>query len=135
MSESRRSLIMRYSVTTAIGLFLVFSYASSFDLAELTLVEKYHVLCDAFSLPGILLILLGLLIKMNNVGALDTMAFGLSYLVHMFIPGGIDRMDSYLDFVEARREKRVKGYGFLFVVGFVLFGIAVIFLLLYFSES
>ena len=135
MSKESRSLILRYSVTSAIGLFLVYSYASSFDFAQLTLMEKYHVLCDAFSLPGILLILLGLLIKMNNVGALDTMAFGLSYLIHMFIPGGVDNMDTYLDFVEARREKRVKGYGFLFVVGFILFAIAVVFLLLYFSES
>lgn len=135
MSKSMRSKIMKYVSAVVIGLAMVYYYASSRDIGALESVEQYHILCDAFTLPGLFMVLCGLLVSMNNVGALDTISYAFHYLLHTFLPVAFGEGESYLDYVEARREKRVKGYGFLFVVGLVFMAVAVIFLFLYFSAS
>ena len=132
MSKALRTKIIKYLVTIVIGAACVISYLSAYDLSVEPEVERYRILTDAFSLPGIFMILVGLLIKMNNLGALDTIAYGFSFVIHMIIPGWFGKMEKYLDYVEARREKRVTGYGFLFVVGGILFGISLVFVVLFY---
>ena len=41
-------------------------------------------------------------------------------------------MGHYLDYVEERREKRVKGYSFLFIIGGSLLAISLVFLVLFY---
>ena len=133
MTKARKTKILCYVTAIVINAYLVFSYVRSYDIGSLELVERYHVLCDAFFLPGVIMIFLGLLMVMNNLGALDTMAFGFSYVLHMLAPGAFDKMDSYLDFIEKRRANRSGGYGFLFVIGSVMIAISVVFLVLFYS--
>ena len=135
MTKALKTKIICYLTSIVVCGCLVYSYASSHDIATLSQVDQYHVLCDAFFLPGLIMIFLGLLMVMNNLGALDTMAFGFSYVMHMLAPGAFDKMDSYLEFIEKRRANRSSGYGFLLVVGSVMVAISVVFLVLYFSVS
>lgn len=133
MTKALKTKIMCYVTSILINAYLVFSYASSRDIGSLELVDRYHVLCDAFFLPGLIMVFLGLLMVMNNLGALDTMAYGFSYVMHMLAPGAFDKMDSYLDFIEKRRANRSGGYGFLLVVGGIMIAVSVVFLVMYCS--
>ena len=135
MTKALKTKIMCYVTSIVINAYLVFSYVRSHEIGTLPRIDQYHVLCDAFFLPGLIMIFLGLLMVMNNLGALDTMAFGFSYVMHMLAPGAFDKMDSYLDFIEKRRANRSSGYGFLLVIGSVMVAISVVFLVLYFSVS
>ena len=132
MSKFVKSMLLRYLVTVAVGLSLVFSYIAPRDLVNKTLTEQYHILCDAFTLPGLFMMLIGLMLLMGNLGALDAISFAFHYLFHTFLPFTGESM-TYLEFVEDRREHRIHGYGFLFVVGAVFTAIAVVFLMLYMS--
>ena len=122
--------ILKYGLALAAGLGMVYAYVAPRDLASQTLIEQYHILCDAFTLPGLLMASVGLMVLMGNLGALDTLAFAVHYLLHTFIPL-LGKGKSYIDFVLERREHRVHGYGFLFVVGLLLTTVGVVFLVLY----
>ena len=122
--------ILKYGLALAAGLGMVYAYVAPRDLASQTLIEQYHILCDAFTLPGLLMASVGLMVLMGNLGALDTLAFAVHYLLHTFIPL-LGKGKSYIDFVLERREHRVHGYGFLFVVGLLLTAVGVVFLVLY----
>ena len=133
MTKALKTKIICYVTSIIVNAYLVYSYATSRDIGALAQVDQYHILCDAFFLPGLIMVFLGLLMVMNNLGALDTMAYGFSYVLHMLAPGAFDKMDSYLDFIEKRRANRGSGYGFLLVVGTVMVVIAIVFLVLYYS--
>ena len=132
MIKFLKSILARYLITVAVGLSFVYSYIAPRDLANQTLIEQYHILCDAFTLPGLFMMLIGLMLLMGNLGALDAISFAFHYLFHTFLPLTGESM-TYLEFVEDRREHRIHGYGFLFIVGAVFTAIAVVFLLLYMS--
>lgn len=133
MSKSLRTKIVKYAIASIACLLVAYGYAASRNFSEQILVEQYRILCDAFTIPGAMMVLLGMLIGLGNLGALDSVAYLLSYLVRIFAPAAFDPVDSYLDFVESRREKRVKGYGFLYVVGGISLAIAIVFLILFYS--
>ena len=124
--------ILKYVLALAAGLGMVYAYIAPRDLASQTLVEQYHILCDAFTLPGLLMASVGLMVLMGNLGALDTLAYAVHFLLHTFIPL-LGKGKSYLDFMLERREHRVHGYGFLFVVGLLLTAVGIVFLLLYYN--
>lgn len=98
----------------------------------MTPVLQYRVLCDAFTIPGAMMVLFGMLMSLNNLGALDTIAYLMSFLPRIIAPGAFGEPEKLIDYVERRREKRTKGYGFLYIVGFLYLGIAIIFLVLFY---
>lgn len=132
MSKERRAVIGKYAITGGIGIAFVAFYLSNNDLSMASRQDQYRILCDAFTLPGLFMLLLGAMIVMNNLGALDLLAYGMRYVVHLIVPSWDFSKQSYYDYVEERRNKRVKGFGFLFVVGGILFGIGLIFLALFY---
>ena len=138
MSEARRKLLIRYGITIGVSALMVWSVISIRtselgSFSQLSTMLRYQVLCDAFTVPGMLLILSGLLMFVANEGAMDGLGYLGHYLKNMFLPGSRNKTKKYFDYVEAKREKRVKGFGFLFVVGGVLMLIALVFLGLFYS--
>lgn len=133
MSKARRIVVFRTLLTFAAGLGFAAYYILSRDIGEQAAVERYRILCDGFSLPGLFLLLIGLLFAMSNLGALDSISYLMKYALRMLLPGVFGQMEHYLDYVEARREKRVRGYGFLFLVGGVLMAASLVFLILFYS--
>ena len=63
--------------------------------------EKYRILCDAFSVPGMLLIMISALLYLSERGAFDAIAYGLKRLLYAVIPIG-----AVGDFYEYKRGKR-----------------------------
>lgn len=133
MRKSRKVMILRCLSAAAVGGAVAWFYGTSRWQEEMELVEQYRVLCDAFSIPGILMVLFAMLFSLNNLGALDTIAYLMSFLPRMIAPGAFGEPEKLIDFVENRRQKRSKGYGFLYIVGFIFLGIAIVYLVLFYK--
>ena len=96
------------------------------------LVEKYRILCDAFSVPGMMLIMTGFLVMVSNQGAFEGIGYAVKYAAKMLIPGP-KKMEKYYDYLQRRRGKKIQGYGFLFIVGGCNLLIAGIFMALFYN--
>ena len=132
MRRSRKVNLLRCLSAAAVGGAVAWLYATSRWEADMTPVLRYRVLCDAFTIPGAMMVLFGMLMSLNNLGALDTIAYLMSFLPRIIAPGAFGEPEKLIDFVERRREKRTKGYGFLYIVGFLYLGIAIYFLVLFY---
>lgn len=133
MSDTAKTNLLKYGLSGGTCAAMVVIYAWLRDFGTLPLVEKYLVLCDGFTLPGVLFLALGCMIWISAQGALDGIGYVVSYAVKMLIPGKKEEQERYYDYVERRREKRVKGYGFLFVVGGVCMVFVAVFMILFYS--
>ena len=133
MRKSIKVGILRCLSAAAVGSAVAWWYGTSRWVEDMALVEQYRVLCDAFSIPGVMMVLFALLFSLNNLGALDTIAYLMSFLPRMIAPGAFGEPEQLIDFVERRRLKRSKGYGFLYIVGFIFLGIAIFYLVKFYS--
>lgn len=133
MKKSLKVNILRCLSAAAVGGAVAWWYANSRWEEDMSLVEQYRVLCDAFTIPGAMMVLFGMLMSLNNLGALDTIAYLMSFLPRMLAPGAFGEPEKLIDYVERRREKRSKGYGFLYIVGFIYLGIAIFYLVRFYS--
>lgn len=133
MNRSRKVNILRCLSAAALGGAVAWWYINSRWSDDLSQLEQYRVLCDAFTIPGAMMVLFAMLLSLNYLGALDTLAYLLSYIPRIFAPGAFGDPENLVDFVENRREKRKKGYGFLYVVGFIYLGIAIFYLVRFYS--
>ena len=135
MMKDRRTLLLKYGITAAVGGFMAWSVLDlhGFALAE-TLADRYRILADAFTIPGVILLLSGVLVLIANEGMFEGISYVVSYAVKMLIPGVSKEQERYADYVERRREKGpVKGIGFLFVTGGVFMAAALLFVALFYS--
>lgn len=133
MRRSRKVSILRCLSAAAVGGAVAWLYANSRWEADMEPVLQYRVLCDAFTIPGAMMVLFAMLFSLNNLGALDTIAYLMSFLPRMLAPGAFGEPEKLIDYVERRREKRTKGYGFLYIVGFIFLGFAVYYLVKFYS--
>lgn len=132
MRKSLKVNILRCLSAAAVGGAVAWWYVGSRWEADMSQVMQYRVLCDAFTIPGAMMVLFGMLMSLNNLGALDTIAYLMSFLPRMIAPAAFGEPEKLIDFVERRREKRSKGYGFLYIVGFIYLGIAIYYLVLFY---
>ena len=132
MSEKVRKGLLKYGISTAVCGILVVFYCAVRDFSQMELVEKYRTLCDAFTIPGLLALCVGVLIWASN----DGMFYGLSYCLNVawraLIPGARYKFERYYDYVTRKKEKRIDGYGFLFLCGGVCMAVALVFMLLFY---
>lgn len=132
MSEKLRNGLLKYGISAAVCGILVVFYCAARDFSQMELVEKYRTLCDAFTVPGLLALCVGVLIWASN----DGMFYGLGYCLNVawraLIPGARYKFERYYDYVTSKKEKRITGYGFLFLCGGVCMAIALVFMLLFY---
>ena len=130
MSASRAWV--KYAVTTAVcALWGALILRTDGYSAALPVTEKYRFLCDALTVPGLMVFLVGVLTALANEGSFNAISYAVRYAVRRLIPGTGGQKETYADYVERRREKRVRGYGFLFHVGGAFFAAGIVFLLLF----
>ncbi len=138
MKPALKSRLSKYGSAILICAAVVWMYLSGRvesveAFRNLPVMEQYRLLCDAFFIPGTLSILSGCLIALGNAGALDALGYIGYWMLNTFLPNRTGKVDSYFDYVQEKKEKRVKGYGFLFLVGGVFLGICLVYLWLYYS--
>ena len=136
ISPLKKNLI-KYGISISLALLLAFFYVYvriDFTNPEATpLVELYRIVCDAFTIPGLILLMLGCLMSLSNIGAIDGLGYVVSIAVKMLLPGGGLKMERYKEYLDRRRANRVRGYGFLYLVGAGCMAVALIFMALFYS--
>ena len=132
MRKSTKANIYKCMIAASSGLLLAWFYTNSRWSDELTTAEQLCILCDAFSLPGIFMTLAAMLCSINYSGGLDTIAYLMSWIPRSFAPGLFGEPMHLVDYVEDRRSKRKKGYGFLYIVGLIFLAVALVFLVLFY---
>lgn len=136
MTPRLKSNLIKYGVTIAICGAATAGLLFYFDVGSLNLVNRYRVICDSFTIPGIMCLLSGLMMFVSNEGAFDGLGYALSVAAKAFVPGARKKTETYHDYLERKkelRENKVTGYGFLFVVGAVFLGIAMVFYYLFYT--
>lgn len=125
---------IRYGVCTVVGLLIALLIALSRGVFSMEPMERYRVLADAFTIPGVLMLCFGGLFFVSNAGAMNGIGYAMSHLFRAIVPGRNTREEeTYLDYVERKREKRVHGYGFIVHTGLGFLAVSLVFILLFYQ--
>lgn len=134
MRDDVKLLIKKYGIATAIAtmmtLFVIYIRDYSNDM---NLLDKYWILADAFTVPGVIFIMVGCLVAISTTGFFDSIAYAMKGLARAVLPFYDKSDEKYYDYKTKREEKRFKGYGFIFVVGGIFTAISLVFTALYMS--
>lgn len=127
-----KSNLIKYGISIGIAIGMVLLTLWTHDFYEETELEnKYKILSDAFTIPGVTYIMLGLLVALSNEGSLSAIGYMLKRCFKMLIPFSNKDNEKYADYVANR--KRVEGYSFLFYTGLLFLIVAIVFIFLFYS--
>ena len=119
--------------TVAAGIVMLVLWGQNyFALTESS--ARCKALCDAFTVSGLMLILLSALVWVSGKGVFLGIGYAVSWLVHTLIPFGARRHETYADY----RERKTggggpKGYSFVFFTGLAFFAVAIVMLIVYYN--
>lgn len=134
MSVRTKDLLLKYGLSALAGLILFSIHMILNYSNDLPVLEKYHVLCDAFSIPGILLVCFGFLLFASSLGALDGVGYGIMIAFKMLIPGkNRKNPEKYGDYLDRKRNSRAKGFWPVIYVGLIYLAIAILFLVKFYA--
>jgi hypothetical protein len=135
MPEKIRKLIGKYLTAASIGGVLVCLTLWLNDFSSLTeKLDRYRVLTDAFSIPGVILIMVGCLVFISTDGFFDMISYALSKLGRSLVPFSKKTDESYYDYKTRKSGQRFTGYSFLFFTGLAFLAVALVFLALFFAN-
>lgn len=136
MSGNKVTVLIKYGVTVLAAGLMTWATLSLHGFAQAqAAVDRYRILADAFTIPGLFLILLGALVWVARQGTFDGLRYSLGYVFKRLIPfGATDKPEKYYDYVEKRKEKRKQSgsYAYLFVVGGAFMAAAILFMILFY---
>jgi len=134
--NNKRSLLLKYGITIIIALAISAWYYFSNNGSTLKGSDLYKVLADAFTIPGIFILMFGLIIFASNEGALDALSYVVHYAGRTLVPfGRLKKPMKYAEYKESRKEHNISGYSFMLVVGIIFCLIAVVFIMLFHSNQ
>ena len=128
MTKGKRYLLSCLFVAVTGG-----AYLASRDFAGSDWHTRLGLLCNALTVPGVLLLCIGALLWAKDQRALDGLSYGLTLAARALIPGKrLRREENYREFVARKRATRRGGYSFLLITGGITTTISLLFLLLYY---
>lgn len=129
-----RKVILQYAITTvAAGLVSLLALHLRDFWSATELVDKYKYLADAFTIPGVLLIMISALIWISSTGFFDGIAYAATRVGGMLIPfykKGKEHQ-TYYDYKMSKKDKAPHGYSFLFFVGLAFMVVSIVFVVLF----
>lgn len=134
----RKKTIRKYVICFAIGAAIMALYmmTGGFQTAQ-DAGERYRILCDAFSIPGVLFLGSGLLTWAAGQGTFDGMSYSCGLFFKVINPFKKFEREEYHAYVERKRTgRRAKGSRlYLYITGGVFLAVAGVFLLLFYAVS
>ena len=132
MNEKIIALIKKYVsaffiLGAATGIILLLRNFSPADDAAV----RYLNLADAFTIPAVIMLMIGLLIWISTTGNFDMLTYAFSRAKEAFIPSPGYKHEQFYDYKVRKDAKRIKGYSFLFVAGGIYMIPAIVFNVLY----
>lgn len=131
MSKRTKSIIRTYGLTILLASCVTIYYIRSNSFSLLSTIQKYRVLCDAFTIPAVFLICFAVALMISNAGFFDGVFYGIKTGLKMLIPGLGLTNESYADYKARKRNKPIKGFWFILHVGLLFLAIAIVFLVLF----
>ncbi len=138
--------ILQYSITTVVGGLIAYWIMYSQGLFQLLgatgsspekTAEILFILCDAFFVPGIMLVMVGILMWIATTGLFDSLGYAARTALHLIFPTGLKERKTFYDYKVEKAEKREGSkplYFILFVgIGFIV--ISVLMLIIWSSYS
>lgn len=125
---------IKYGVTLLIGLIAAFIICCTKGIfSKKTLADVYHILTDAFFVPGVIILCFGLLVFASNEGNFTMMSYGIKRFFSLFKRDISKELgQTYADYKLAHKgEKHPILY--LLICGGVLIVISILFLFLYYD--
>lgn len=91
------------------------------------------ILCDAFFIPGVLMLCMGILVVCSNGGTFDMLAYGIRAFFALFNKEARDR--KYPTFYDYRKAKQDKPHSFwyMIIIGGAFVAVSIVLLLLYYK--
>ena len=127
MNEDKKALLKRYLICFCVGAALVL-----FVFAIKGFFIDIHVLSDAFSSAGLLMILFAGLMFVSGEGAFLGIGYAFSRALHVFIPMPTQKVETYAEYRERKTgKKKSKGDGCLFLTGLFYLLIGIIFTIIW----
>lgn len=138
MRNSQKRGFLPYLISGLFVIALAALYIGLRDFLNQTLVDQYLILTDAFSIPGMLLILLGCLIWATDLGGFYGIGYVFNYamksIMSFVVPGALGQIENYHDYVFRKKaEGHITGYGFLFITGGISLVISFVFMYLFYQ--
>ena len=125
---------MKYSIATTVGIGLaILSLSLGGYSADSAAVDKYRMLCNAFTIPAILLIMVGCLVSISTTGFFDMISYGFSRAARALIPGGRRPDQSYAAYKERKEKSRFQDYSFILITGILFLVVAIVFMILFYN--
>ncbi len=126
--------LIRYSVTLGVGLAiaLIVSFAKSLYWQD-TAADVMRALSDCFVVPGMLLLLFGLLVVCSNGGTFDMLGYGTRKVLLLFRRKQDEKdKETFYDYRKRKQESK-RSFAYLLICGGVYIFIGLIFLILYYN--
>lgn len=128
-----KKIILRYSITFGIGLIAAFLIMISKSIfSQESSRDVFRILTDAFFVPGVVICGYGLLVMASNGGTFDMLTYGIKRFFSLF-QRDINKVKhkTFYEYRMAKQENK-NPFWYLVIVGLVLIGISMIFLILYY---
>ena len=128
--------LLQYGVTGFIAGMMAYLALWLRDFStDLPLLEQYRMLSDAFTIPGVILIMVGFLVMIANAGNLMGVAYTVGHAIRNLVPFANRRDERYYDYYKRKKEQgKVTGYGFIFITGAVFMAVSLVFYALFYMH-
>lgn len=126
------AITFAFAIAMAIGGYFII--LSSFNLNWDD--NKWRLLTDAATFPGVFLILVYLLVKLSNGGAFDAISYSLQLVFYTVFFRSLRETKlprSYTEYRLLKQGKKRAGFSYLLIVGGIFLLITVVFLILYYQ--
>lgn len=133
MDKNVRKIVIKYSIGIVIAGLLVWwmIYSNGYD-ASLPQLIKIKILADAFTVPGLLMVMFYLLLWAGSHGALNALTWAVTNMFYSLVPGLASRKESYGDYLARKSGKsNMRAFLFLLIIGGILLIVAFVFLFIY----
>ncbi len=135
LENNSKSKLLKYGITFAVAavIAVIIMWAKGLFTATAK-ADVYRILCDAFFVPGIMYVLLGLLFFVAGAGSFDGFNYALKMAFLRFTFSKNKKRVTYAEYKESKDEKRKDGFSilFLFLIGLIFVVVSIIMLILYY---
>lgn len=138
MNEEKKSriitMITGFVICMLIGVGLMFAVLNNYGYADAeTEAERYRILCDACTIPGLTLMLCAGLAAVYNHGAFTGVSYGLRRTRDILLPFLRTEYVKYPDYKRRKEKKKIQHYAFLLYAGLVFTLPAVYFMIRFYQ--
>ncbi len=124
------SLLIKYLISFCVASAIFFLAIDLRDIyIETDLKQIYRFLADGFTIPGVVFICFYLILWFSNLGSFRGIGYAMKHAISMLIPMNKKKHETYSQYIE--NEKKVNGFGFLFIIGVLFLLPGIIFTILY----